>query len=217
MNQADANNQLAEVKEILASIDDNIRKPSSWGKTTNSPYYRKAYAIWLRPLLDRLKDNTNIEVKLDPRKFNLTRKSLWLRIIQAWLYLIDRMDTPDEIYLKLRNKVQVKQEGSYVTIRWKLRHTLAARGLDKDAEFIPRMEDTGKIRNWRDTIFKFIDDSNEGDTLALDSVALTKEDQAWIFNTIYDLDGFAVIELADTYFKIVRSEPLSIRWKKENS
>jgi len=113
-----------QLKTDLATLMQQLRderlfkktpqeKPDRWKQRTVASYYKEDFAKELQPIVDgMLADGANAK----PRVFkyaafpNISHGSLYVKISQAFMYLIDHFDTPEKKYRIFRDAVSLKRK-----------------------------------------------------------------------------------------------------------
>jgi hypothetical protein len=215
MDSLNQNQDFKEIRGIVESIRNKIKKPTAWRSIkSNSPYYRSAYAEWIKPTLDAMIEDPERFPQFSCDKMGLKLNSLYNKILQSWLFLMDYHDIGSK-YKILRQQVLVIRDGNRVILKWKkgARTTPGRSSLD-DAVF--SMNDGEIITDvpWKEALENYLETSEvEGSTFELSSLLLTDIDITYI-NTIVDsAEVFAVVSLDETGFKIIKSKVLAKVWR----
>ena len=90
-------------------VDVLVRnRPIGWSRRARSPYYKKCYAMWLKESIDPMIEDRQPRVFRRETFTGLSEKSLYLRIHQSLLYLIECLDTPDKKYERFKEETRFR-------------------------------------------------------------------------------------------------------------
>src|SRR4051812_48375462 len=102
--------QLKEIQDKLAYSPPTAEapKPDRYKSAgSNVPYYREAYALEIKFILDEMKVGTPVLIKCQIA--GLAIRSLEAKLYQARCYLCDKLDTPDGKYAKLCRATRLRK------------------------------------------------------------------------------------------------------------
>jgi len=91
-------------------------KPQGWSRKSSAPYYRKEYAEWIRPHVDRM--ITDGKHLLFQFRSNQTKMTLYQKLNQAIRFLLEQLD-PTDRYNEWWDAVSLKKETEGYVIRYK--------------------------------------------------------------------------------------------------
>lgn len=137
----------------------------------NMPYYKEQFANEIKPVLDRMmlsKKAQEFKYATFPR---LSKHSLYLKLYQAFLWLIDH-DDPDGKYITLRQDIEIFKATEGVRMRF----------INRDKTLLNNAteieDEAAKPKpNWQLKIDDFIANSKQGEKLIIDrNLALTDEE-----------------------------------------
>lgn len=124
-------------------------------RRADQPYYNERSGLALKPILDSIIETRNAyELRLadNPR---LTVRTLYLKVYQAWLWLIDNHTDRDK-YAQLKAECQIQQRpNSGVRIIYRV-------GAIVGSAVLPELDDLNKLQN---KITKFIEEPIETDKM----------------------------------------------------
>lgn len=194
-----------EVKEALKEAKrfearNNPNNPNGWSGISNASYYREAFALELKGYLDTLADaGPSKEFYFDAVKARRSPKTIQSRFNQAFLYLVERLDTPDKKYEQLRSVIEVARESRGVRIRWKpLKEKLEGELLDSAAPSLL----------WYEEFEAWLDMAEDGMSFTRTNVRITGEEQTRVRDSLMNLGNFHIIRLDDNQIKIVREDKI---------
>lgn len=184
-------------------------KHRTWSRATNPVYYKEPYAKWLKNILDKMLADEKCEqdIKLKCVDYgNCSRKTLQLRIIMAWNYLIDYLDK-DEVYSKLRSSVKISQSTEGWILKWKCKVDFR----DNAGEAVPHTDTVEKLDkiDWLGRLQQFIEDNKDMTKLQIREIDLSKDQQEMVRNLIFGLPNFVIVNIDGKGFTIVCSYALS--------
>lgn len=215
--------QNKELDKVLTALKEGLSKPKGWGVMTNAPYYRKHYAEWLKPILDKLLQQIETNQHLPVKRLGLQVGPAVSRINQAWRYIIDYLDTPDKTYARLRLCIQVRKRKDDVIFCWRNNpneiepDSVAADLLQPLLDEV-ESEATSRPRNtnWMKAIEDFLEAPyKEGAKLVLHHIRLKPQDQQLIVEMCLSIGDAAITKITEYCLHIVRSEKLAAMWKEE--
>lgn len=148
----------------------------------NMPYYKAHFAMELKFILDRMIQSRRTQEFRYIDFPRLSKHSLYLKVYQSFLYLIDHAD-PDGEYIKLRNDTEIFKSENGVRIRCvnKDRAPLnVAEEVDDAAPPLPP---------WRVKIDGFLQNGKVGEKLIIDKLSLTTEQVEDLQTLLQEVDG----------------------------
>lgn len=164
----------AQVVDILVR-----KKPVGWSRRSYSSYFREEYALWIKRELDIMDEDKK------PRAFpysqwkNSTPNTIYLRINQAWHYLMEYMDT-DGKYKKLWHQIKISRVRHYgVTLEFKE----IANDMPMGEVFVPRKD----VCKWKRTIDDYLEDDSKIKPLHISNLILTPEEVKTVTAELSDL------------------------------
>lgn len=159
-------------------------RPQGQKKSSNNPYYREKFALELKAELDKLHGSTK-DVMFFLLDFpELRRDSLYLKINQAFRYLIDNLDlNPPNKYRELRDCIIITRESGGVRI-----------SLKRDSSGRPLMArevaSKEEVLSWKDRMENFFEQSVPGDTFKQFGLSLNEEEINLIKQSTAELSSF---------------------------
>jgi hypothetical protein len=183
--------------------------PKGWRPGSTASYYKESAAKDLQVVLDSMIAETPDAVGklkdrfLNRRVLNLNKATLYQKITQGWLYLIEHMD-PEGVYKNLRLECEVQREHEGVRIARKanmqtksIAATLAA------SATLDGASQTGSVVNWRSALEEFIVNAKEDDVFNMDGLTLDDEDIQNIKSMLITIPGMNVIALNERRIKLL--------------
>lgn len=147
-------------------------------------YYKREAALELIPTLDAMIDDKKAKRFRYERFAHLSKKSLYLKINQSWLFIIDYMDD-DKRYLKLRQQTKISEDKDIgVTILFR-----APGGEAGMVAESPEDGETSFTPKWRKDLEKYIKEGKADEMFHKKNLALTAEDIDWVYSSLGGLDG----------------------------
>lgn len=191
--------QGSSIKKVLVI---NKTLPKGWNPETNSPYYREKFALDAQREIDRILLDKETAIKLRPKDCKLV--TLYQRIVQGRLYLIDHLDTTDKKYALAKPHIEIKRlkEENVVVMFW--RDVAKAERLTYETELGENsstyLDDS--IAKWKKDLEDFIDYSNDGDTFYRRALSITEDDQIWVRTILMPLGQFHIKKMSSTTLEI---------------
>lgn len=184
-----------------------VDRPASWSRRANAPYYRERYALEVKHILDEMilsGENGDKEPRLI--KYTdypeISHTTLYLKINQAMLYLLEKMDTEDKMYAAFRQIISISRVRS-IGIKFAYNHEVTDKPLSafkissshipqekpkvverKDANLVP--DKPALTQDWKATLHAFVEKAEVGQTLKLNGLSLTMEDGEYIKGAVPD-------------------------------
>lgn len=177
----------------------SAERPKTWSRRANAPYYRERYALEVRHVLDdmmlsaSLGDRESRVVKYADYP-EISHVTLYLKINQAMLYLIDKLDTPDKTYANFREMISISRIRS-VGIKFTfvagedkpmnaLRISSPAIPTPTSIELQSKESTPPSKVNWKEQLLAFIDKAEVGQNLKINNLSLTMEDGEFIKSSV---------------------------------
>lgn len=184
----------AKINALLRENEYTI-KPDKWSKKSNAPYYRERYALQIKQVFDTMiKDFENgiYEERVFYYKDTpeLSKNTLYLKINQAKLYLLDKLDA-DGRYRHFDSLIKIKKEANLgVKITYKDGVLVAdedGKSIQNPINVVNFIEKKSAI----DMIDAWLDKATPGDKLHLKKLFLPDDELYKIKSMIAGLDDIA--------------------------
>lgn len=94
------------------------KKPNTWSRNSNPPYYRKTFAENLKRDIDRMMLAKEIPIKYLYANEKISKKSLQLRVNQSFMFLVEEMDTENHYYRNLRDHIVITNEENGIQLAY---------------------------------------------------------------------------------------------------
>jgi len=169
-------------------------------KRKDLSYYNKPCADALRPILDRMIESREAQEFHISDYPHMSVRTIYLKIYQAWLWLIDH-DDPDQKYANLKRDTKIPQKTAYVRIIFKDSigsiGTLHAHPVNLDMDHIGKLQ--AKISD-------FLDMAITEDTMFDEKkLSLTDEQLATIRDSVAGIpESMAKFMIEPTRIRILR-------------
>lgn len=191
------NSKRRELVKQALGLRDN--KPLNWMVSSNAPYYKEVYAIWIQRTIDAmLADNKDRFFACS--KMKTRRNTLYQQVNQAWRYLIDKLDTPDKTYAKARELIIVRRVPNGILL--KLAPTIA----DLDMPDISEGDEFSDDNEWRVELDEFISKAPDGSIFHHKDVFISNEEIAGLEASFISLDNI-VYRITNTEIKVIKKLP----------
>lgn len=164
-------------KQVLHSIIDKEKRPPTWSKASCSPYYKEHFALELKKHLDAMMDDREDRMWLFADFKWLSKNSLYLMLNQAFRYLVDRMDTPEQKYANLRQIISVTKAKDKHGTPIGIRMTIV------DMPILTAHKITKKEDAWRLDMENFIEEAQSGQVFIAKDLMLSADE-------MIDLEAF---------------------------
>lgn len=157
---------------------ENIR-PIAWSKASNATYYRKRYAEELKEVIDAMILDSEDRLLRFTSFPQLSKKSLYIKVNQSFLYLVNEMDTEDSRYRTAKENICITRESEGVRLSW-------AKSTDSisNAEIVkPKQEE----KTWKIQLDKFLEDGKPNTKLHISGLMLTDEEVTDVVTSLNQL------------------------------
>lgn len=94
------------------------KRPTSWGKRSNAPYYAEHYAVELQGHVDRMIEDKQDLVFVYKEYPSIKPSTLYLRVNQSFLFLRENMDENFK-YTNLNNQIHILREKECIRFTYK--------------------------------------------------------------------------------------------------
>lgn len=85
-------------------------RPIGWSRKSRSPYYNKPYALWIKVTVDAMIEDGRAKVFLRESFPGINESTLYTRVHQALLYLVEQLDTEDKKYALFKEKIVIRRK-----------------------------------------------------------------------------------------------------------
>lgn len=180
-------------------------KPNGWAMNSNAPYYQEKFALGLKPVIDEIWDKK--ESRLIPYSSdNLSRSSLRLKVYSAFMYLVDKLDTPDKHYAITQHCIVIRMRRNGILL------DLVGHSEDDGTIFKSIPVEKEIAEPWRIKLTYFLENApydKPGESkLDLKDLDLTAEIVSELINLL--------IPLEDIQYKVTNSRILVIKSKEQS-
>jgi hypothetical protein len=161
---------------------ENVR-PIYWSKRARAPYYRRRFAEEIKSVIDRLLDDKRDKIFLYASFPTLSKNSLYLKIHQAFLFLVEEMDDEKMTYRNAKDNIAITKESTGILLTWV-----------PNSPALTTAEDAkdNLIRNeWKNQLDKFLEQAEQGEKLSLTGLHLTQDDLDTLDISLCQLKNFA--------------------------
>ena len=172
-------------------------RPTNWSKLTVSPYFKEHFARELKIVLDdMLQDGKDKEFRYDD--FTLSKKSLYNKIHQAWMFLAQFLD-PDNTYKTLRQRTVVTTEKTGIRIQF-------IRDTDTLSKKAVSVEPIAKSFEWKNKLEDFIEKGKVDEKLIIEDISLTQEEIEDLEIQFANIQGI-LHKFTPTSIKVMKIDP----------
>lgn len=156
---------------IAKAVTENVlkKKPSSWGKMSNAPYFNAFYANDIKPFIDEVIVSRKDLIFLFSKYPRISPKTVYLRINQSLLFLCECMND-DFKYSNFKNMTDCTIEPK-IGIRYSYKPQFQE-GEDNSKPMIVEPQSRGFI--WREAIDVFLNDPSKTEFF-MDKLLLTPQ------------------------------------------
>lgn len=149
------------------------KTPHNWSYRSSSPYYKEYYGKELKGVFDRLAAGGPPEVFSfsDGRQKNMLPGTVYLRVNQSILYLLEQLDTEDDYYKKLRKRIVVERK-----LGLGIKLSLRPDGITEDAKSFKPMTEHQMVTEaprWKRILLEWVSNANVGDEYDKEGLSLT--------------------------------------------
>lgn len=166
------------------------------------PYYKEHYALELQPYLDMMiAQQKAIEFKYANYK-HLGKKTLRLKIYQAFLYLVDNLD-PSGKYFELKNQTMVllKQHGVRISFVDKIKIPLHGAIVEDDEA------GSGRVTPfWKDKVDEFVSTAPVGEKLRIAGLKLSDTEVAELEASFVGITG-VIARITNSKIELFKIDP----------
>ena len=176
------------------------RKPTTWSRRSNAPYYNEHYATQLKHVADEMLRTREDQVFFYKVFEKISHNTLYIRINQSIRYLVENLDTGD-VYHKWSEMISVTRErnvGVILALKEQYRST-------PSVEFRPKpVLPVKDIPVWQRQIEDFLEDPRQT-KLHIDKLCLTPEQMKEINASFVGVTGVLKVIRAHE-IKLVKME-----------
>lgn len=182
MSQNDDNKKQAEhavraffsdprVAEAVVNIAVR-KKPAGWSKRSNAPYFNSGAAKLMKEVADEMMRTREDQVYFYKDFPTMSRNTLYLRINQSLRYLLEYMDTEDNLYAKWAEMVAVTRErGTGVRLSFKEEYRFGGENSFKPKAVLAKATEP----KWKTDVDEYLE-SGRTSPLHIDKLMLTPEE-----------------------------------------
>lgn len=199
-----------EIRELLLNMKEMVSvtlKPNLEKKINKNPktqvdkgtYYSLAEAQKFIPVLDAIEESkSSREIRYcDYPQF--TPNTIWAKVNQAIRYIIENLDTPELKYLKLRNCIKIVRHDAGIILQYVHNPFAEVKG------WVTHEVETLKLVDHKQRVLKFMEESNEGETLDIKEGLDLKEEEVQYFKGLFSNSPIFLAYIATNRIKIVHS------------
>lgn len=184
MHKINYEEQIAEAVEQVVG-----NKPANWSKRSIAPYYNEKYGkdmvVVLQDMMQSREDQI-FEYDYFKSKFNISKKTLYLRINQSMRYALERLDDTSHTLGRFCSMLEVKKLDTGVVIRFKPECRNGDITEFKPKPILAREE----LPIWQSQLDTYLEEAKPGDKpLFIDKLALTSSEIENIKNSMRGLKG----------------------------
>ncbi len=177
-----------------------ITDSSMLGKRALSmPYYKERFGLELKQTADAmLSDGKNRVYRYRDFK-HLSKSSLYLRISQGLMYLVDKLDTIENKYKTLANNIELKKMDDGVHLEF----------IEKlgEAQIAEDIEAPIKDREWKIKLEDFLTNGKVNTKLTLKELNLDEEDIEEANQILFGLEDQLMFRISKTEILVVKFDP----------
>jgi len=169
--------------DIVASmLGEPKQKP---GFKRNGTYYQQHFAEELIPILTAMLEDGQDRMYRYSKFPHLSKQSIFLKISQAYLFLMDELDHTRQ-WTKMRADLVIRKEPAGVAIRWRknLRDTLGEPDIVKPEE---------ETLTWRAKLDKFLTEAPDGSKFHEKGLVMTEDEMNDLRISLHDLQGIVAV------------------------
>lgn len=186
--------------KIASQLVDLVmrKRPIGWSKRSFATYYSNLHATWLKKSLDEMiESRQDIVFRYDTAR--MSANSLYLRVNQAFLFLLENMDSEGK-YAKLRTEVRVRREKG-VGVIFEFDEVLRNPD-DVGAEKI--VKEVANQPKWRDKMDDYLESpSTAGTPFFQDGLVLTLEEIQELKDELGGLKNL-ICDVTSRHVKIIK-------------
>jgi len=183
-------------------MSNTVDRPATWSRRANAPYYRERYALEVKHVLDEMILAAESGDR-EPRILKYTdypeisHVTLYLKINQAMMYLLDKLDTDEKTYFNFRQLINISRLRS-IGIKIGFAHGVDNKSLaaykvsstdipqEKPKEVkLPESKPLVQT-DWKEQLANFVEIAQVGQSLKLTGLQLTMVDGEYIRDHIPD-------------------------------
>jgi len=169
----------------------------------NAAYYKPKFAKEVMRIYDMLDiTNKNHYVMVSSEKLRCSVQTLYLRLQQGLLYVVDKMDTPHKKYAELKESTILERvAGKGVRLRWRSvvdEQVVLTGSFEEDALIKEQNSAANRRKNqlaqtyensWRGRIEKFLEEAPDGERLEIDGLNLNEDEMQFIRMSMVGIEG----------------------------
>ena len=184
----------ANRRKQLMSVLSNER-PRKWKKNTVAPYYKALYGEQMKAVFDAmLLDRKDREFKYEEFP-TLSRNTLYLRVNQSRLYLVEEMD-PEGVYKKFAECISITREKTGILL------SIPEDFKSPSKPFVPDIVDA-VADNWEADLDTFLEESKPGDQFIRKNLSISEEKQQDMMDSMSTLEDI-VCSITYRTIKVVK-------------
>lgn len=187
-------------KAIVAK-DDRRSRPHTWRGASVASYYKLKYAEWLRPILDAMLSDGHNKLLLIKDNPPLNKDSLYLKVNQAFHYILDYLDESGK-YFVLRESTDItkhRENGIVIGVLISFNESVLDTGHVAQSIDVDRNGST-----WRNDMEQWLMNSSSGDKFERKSLMLLPEEVESVKELLDNLGDSIIYKVTQTNIIIRR-------------
>lgn len=166
-------------------VDLLVRKrPHGWGRRSVAPYFKEVFGKEAKAVLDEMMESRQDQVydyHHFQSKFGINANTLYLRVNQSIMYVVEMMDTPDRKYARFCQMFTVRRKrgvGVVLEFRPECRDGAVSDFKPKPVEAVEEQP------KWMQRMHKFLEEGEVGETFLQEKLVLTREEIETLENAL---------------------------------
>lgn len=198
----------------LPQLPSSDSRPKGWSRYSKTAYYSEKFGLQLKEALDEMIANPEIEKSFSCKKLKTRQITIYNKVYQSWLWIIDHIDGPDKVYSNLRKLVSIRRYPGEVRLsRTKFgAENLSADTVDVDvlaAEDGIKAESAAKPISWKDDLIEFVESAPEGEVFEK-IVRLAPDDLMWLSDYLEGVSSIiAPIKITAHKIKLAKNKAMA--------
>lgn len=192
---------ILKIPAVRKSVIQNkpIEKPHGWKSSSNPPYFKERFALEFKLALDKMMESGE-DMEYRYADFKMTKDSMYLRVAQSRMYLLERLD-PEGKYAKFLEQITITRERTGV--RLSFCRDIRVRRQGDEPDFFPSVIDAIGQASLRNKIVDWLEVSKSGDIFDLDKLSLPADEVNELQILLAPLENVAA-EITATRVRLIR-------------
>ena len=183
----------ASLGETAAAIQSN--------RASRMPYYKRRYASELQLTIDAILNDKKNRIYRYEDFPGISKTTLYLKISQAFLYLVDLMDTPDKKYTMASCLITVRKNSDGVLLEY-------SPDLKQPKLALSSTLRTSKgRREWKTELTDFIENASINSKLVIKDISLTPEEEQEAKMMLFGFESNFLFKISGTEIILIRIDP----------